>query len=170
MQWQTTKNIPMKRLILGLIIALNLFSFSQAKDKAMADSTSIAPIEEKSIPVYRDSLGNVKDDDTVYTELEIIPEFPGGMREMMTFISKHFHPTEEMIEECHSFRVVARFIVEKDGTLSNFEPYGRHPATRVTYHFIEDVLKKMPAFKPAMKDGKPVRCYYVIPLNWEPRY
>jgi len=60
--------ISMKRLILGLIIALSLLSCSQAKDKAMATSSSITPIEEKSIPVYKDSLGHVIDDDTVYTE------------------------------------------------------------------------------------------------------
>lgn len=158
----------MKRLILGLIIALSLLSCSQAKDKAMATSSSITPIEEKSIPVYKDSLGHVIDDDTVYTELEIMPEYPGGTGEMMTFISKHFHVTEEMNEECN-FKVVVQFIVEKDGTLTNFEPYGKYYPILATNHFIEDVLKKMPPFKPGMKDGKPVRCYFIIPVHWRPQ-
>jgi len=161
--------MPMKRLIIGAIITLSLLSCHHLKGNAMADNSAITPVEEKSIPVYKDSLGNVIDTDTVYTELEIMPEYPGGMTEMMKFISKNFHPTEEMYEENQSSRVCARFIVEKDGILTNFEPYGKLPVTKVTHHFIDDVLKKMPAFKPAMKDGKPVRCYFIVPINWRPQ-
>ncbi len=61
-------------------------------------------------------------------------------------------------------KVIIGFVVEKDGRLTNFKierklwPEFDKEALRV--------IRKMPRWKPALLNGKPVRCNYTIPINF----
>lgn len=105
-----------------------------------------------------------EDDKTIYNSagIEVQPEFPGGNKILFTFISKNFKYTDEMKENELKGRVVASFVVEKDGSLSDIK------VIRSIGYGTEDevlrILKSMPKWIPGEQNGKKVRCSYVIPI------
>lgn len=107
-------------------------------------------------------------DDEIITVTETLPEFPGGTEQMMAFLSKHVkYPAAAKGEQGV---VPVRFVVEKDGSLSNFEAMTVldrkvHPA--LVKEAIKTV-KKMPKWSPATNGGKPARCYITIPIRFIP--
>ena len=60
-------------------------------------------------------------DDTVFDVCEQLPQFPGGMVKLMEFVSKNVNYPKEAINSGVQSRVTVRFIVEKDGSLTNAE-------------------------------------------------
>ncbi len=93
--------------------------------------------------------------------VEVKPEFPGGVSVFYKFIASNYNMPE--VKGGINGKVLVSFVVEKDGSLTDFKilkdiGYGTgQEAIRV--------LKLSPNWFPAMQDGKPVRCSYVIPLT-----
>lgn len=89
--------------------------------------------------------------------------FPGGEQDFIQFIQKKFKYPKAMLEAGESGSVEIRFVVEKDGTLSNFKiikssnPLFEEEALRV--------LKLSPKWIPGYVDGEPVRSYRILPIS-----
>jgi|GEM_PF-727467 len=100
----------------------------------------------------------------IFYEVEHNPEFPGGMQELYKFIAENLKYPAEAHENGIQGRTVVRFIVEKDGSVSNvdilkgFDANCDKEAVRV--------IQSLPNFKPGMQNGKPVRVYYTLPINF----
>ena len=94
-----------------------------------------------------------------------MPEFPGGQQAMFKFIAEHLKwPTT--VEECiGNWRVVIKFIVETDGTLSC--PQFVHRTDTAFENEALKVWRQFPRFKPAIKGGWPVRCRVVFPIRFK---
>jgi protein TonB len=60
-------------------------------------------------------------DTTVLLLVENMPEFPGGSEAMMKFISSNIRYPKAAIENSVQGRVVASFIVNTDGSLSDIK-------------------------------------------------
>ena len=99
-------------------------------------------LTDEDIDVEVTEVGCV-DNDTVYNIVEQMPEFPGGAEAMMKSIAGNIKYPEAAIDKNIEGRVFVSFVIEKDGSVSNV---------------------KMPKWKPGMKDGKPVRVSYQIPI------
>lgn len=107
----------------------------------------------------------VQVDDQVYMVTETLPVFPGGVDKMMQFISQNItYPSSAGDEEA---RVIVRFVVEKDGSITGYEVMRK--ANPLFEQAAIDVLKLMPAWTPATNGGKPVRCYMTIPIAFAAR-
>ena len=112
---------------------------------------------------YRDS--NIKEKELEIkafseTDIQVKPEFPGGIIGFRRYIAKNFQfPDEEDIKGI----VIVRFIVEIDGSLTDIKiirdvGYGTgKEAIRV--------LKSSPKWIAGQINGKNVRCSYQIPIN-----
>lgn len=91
------------------------------------------------------------------------PQFPGGITEFYKFIGKNFKMPAEVSKNKIEGKVFMEFMVEKDGSLSEFKEikglgYGLgDEAIRV--------LKLSPKWIPASKDGQPVRVSYSLPIS-----
>ena len=59
--------------------------------------------------------------DKVFEKLDEMPEFPGGGKAMMQWLSHNIQYPKDAIEAKIEGRVVVSFIVEKDGSISNAE-------------------------------------------------
>lgn len=92
-------------------------------------------------------------------------QYPGGEASMFKFLAENIKFPEELMKSGLSGRVVVRFTVEADGSLSNFEvirslsPEADAEALRV--------LKSMPQWEPAISNGKTVASTYVIPVSYK---
>ena len=95
----------------------------------------------------------------------VSPEYPGGVTAMIKFISQNLEYPKACQENGTQGRVGVRFIVGRDGTISNVnvlesvDPFWDKEAVRV--------IKAMPRWKPGMHKGKPVSVSYVVPVNFK---
>lgn len=131
--------------------------------------------------------------DRVYDVCEQLPQFPGGDVKLMEFISRNIKYPEIATENDVQGRVIVRFIVEKDGSLTNPEVLATSPGIgeaipiEVTSYKTEKerqdaedhnagvqalrdeairVVKAMPKWVPGKQNGKVVRCKYSIPVTY----
>ena len=97
------------------------------------------------------------------TILDKSPEYIGGMQLFYKFVGENFTISDEAIKEKISGKVFITFIVEKDGSLSNFKIL-----RDIGYGTGEEsvrVLKLSPKWKPGEIKGKPVRVQFSLPIT-----
>lgn len=94
--------------------------------------------------------------------LDVAPEYPGGLAKFYKEVANKFNAPE--IGTSKELKVFVSFVVEKDGTMSNIKViqdpgYGMGAeAIKV----LESIKKK---WKPGIKNGKPVRTAYSLPIK-----
>ncbi len=92
-----------------------------------------------------------------------LPEFQGGgLEKFRAWTQAGVDYPRESLENGEQGVVVLTFIVEKDGSLSNIEVI-KSPSRELSKAAI-DRVKKAPRWEPAMRNGKPVRLKYTLPI------
>lgn len=110
--------------------------------------------------------------DTIYTQVDIIPQFSGGARGWSTFLNKNLNvrSIQESIDEDSyiSFGLVQQanleFTVCEDGKVCDVDVLN---GDKISPEFKEEVLrvmKRSPRWKPAMRDGQPVKTRFRQPV------
>ena len=121
-----------------------------------------AEISSVSIPAMSKV---VLPDDSIYNNVEVMPEFPGGMEAMMKYLSENIKYPEQAKEKNTQGRVLVTFIVEKNGSISDVKVVKGigngcdEEAVRV--------ISAMPKWKPGMQNGKKVRVNFAIPISFK---
>jgi protein TonB len=117
---------------------------------------------EEYVPV--DIVEEEKDDAPPLRFVEEMPEPIGGFDAMYAFINSNIKYPEVARNNGISGQVFLEFVVEKDGSISSVKVLaGVYPdldqeAVRV--------IKLLPKWKPGKQMGKPVRCFYNIPIRF----
>ena len=169
--------VPLIACLTGInvkISAQNSSAASSVSAKPETSSAAAAPKQQPTKPAVDvtqqqqsnvpPKISNENDDKEVFVSVEHNPEFPGGMQELYKFIAENLKYPAEAHENGIQGRTVVRFIVEKDGSVSNvdilkgFDANCDKEAVRV--------VQSLPNFKPGMQNGKPVRVYYTLPINF----
>jgi TonB family protein len=92
--------------------------------------------------------------------------FPGGNDSLNAFIRKHVQFPEPERRLSKEGEVHIKFLVEKDGTLSDIQivkvVYGAPGFTKETMQ----LMRAMPKWTPAKTKGKIVRVYYTLPIRF----
>lgn len=95
---------------------------------------------------------------------EEMPEFPGGMEALNSFLTKEIQYPEVARNNGITGTVLVEFVVERDGRVSN---------AKVKVPLYPDCDKEavrgimaMPKWKPGKNMGKPVRCFYQVPVTF----
>jgi protein TonB len=95
---------------------------------------------------------------------EEMPEFPGGPEALNAFLTKEIQYPEVARNNGIMGTVLVEFVVEKDGRVSN---------AKVKVPLFPDCDKEavrgvmaMPKWKPGKNMGKPVRCFYQVPVTF----
>ena len=106
-----------------------------------------------------------KEEETkVFDVVEQMPSFPGGDAELMKFLSSHIKYPVVAEENGIQGRVIATFVVERDGSISDVkvvksvDPSLDKEAIRV--------LKSMPKWIPGKQNGSAVRVKYTVPVTF----
>ncbi len=141
----------------------------EKREETPKQSTSATTIYTSKTGEQYDRWGNridakETDTDAVFTFVEKTPEFPGGNTELIKFLQNNIkYPATERDNEIEG-TVFIKFIVEKDGSVSNAEvlksisPGLDKEALRVVNLF--------PNFSPGMQGGKPVRVSFTLPVKF----
>ncbi|MBP5679661.1 MAG: TonB family protein [Bacteroidales bacterium] len=121
------------------------------------------PDDQKSVQEWQGAT-NVSGEHAVFTAVEKMPQFPGGDTELMAFIRDNVKFPKECLDKGIQGRVVVRFIIEKDGSISDTEIL-RTPDDRLSTEAIR-VIKSMPKWTPGKQRGQVVRVSYVLPVTF----
>ena len=144
----------------ALLLAGNISCSSEATktDDVKENAATVKPdVEEVPIdkPVTKDE---------AFAVVEQMPEFPGGVKELMTYFKDNIKYPKAAQENGIQGRVIVQFVVEKDGTPTEFkvmrsvDPDLDAEALRV--------MKEMPKWKPGMQKGQVVRVKYTVPVTF----
>ena len=106
-----------------------------------------------------------KDEDFVCVLYEQNPYFPGGDTALLNYIHQHLRYPEAAKNAGIEGRVLVQFVVETDGSLSNFHIFkSAHPL--LDEEAIR-VLKSMPNWIPGKLGHKTVRLRYTMPVTFK---
>lgn len=157
MKKQISKCVHAKNSLAMLFVLLSVSQFSTPAISAM-------PLNEEQTEV-KDSTSLPRTDENKFIQTEVQPEYPGGESALMTFIMKNLHYPAECAEKGIEGRVTLSFVIEEDGTVTDIQEM-RSPHPLLTEEAAR-IIKGMPKWKPGMKDGKPVRVKYVLPITFK---
>jgi TonB family protein len=169
--WRLLATLP----VLAILMIANTRVTAQEMDAEMEENKSITVIQSEtdgettSYNITSSGDLHVKptqpDNDSIYQIVDQMPEYPGGVEAMMKYVAENVKYPEKAKDEEISGRVFISFVIEKDGSVSNVE------LKRGIGGGCDDeavrVVKAMPKWKPGIKDGKPVRVSYMMPINFK---
>lgn len=112
-----------------------------------------------------DTSKNETDEDIIFSVVEKIASFPGGQEKLYAFLSENLIYPRKAIEEGAQGRVYVKFVVEKDGSLSNITLMKK--ATPELDEEALRVINLMPKWEPAKQRDVPVRSYYILPIVFQ---
>ena len=107
------------------------------------------------------SLQNDKiDSNAIYTKVETLPEFPGGMMGFYAYVSQSYNVPPAFKG---AGNLILTFVVEKDGSLTDIKTV-RDLGSGTGEEAVR-ILKLSPKWKPGIQDGVPVRVNFTLPLK-----
>jgi protein TonB len=96
------------------------------------------------------------------TTLDVMPEYPGGIKNFYKYIGDHFDKPE--IDDIKTVTVIVMFVIEKDGSITDVR-VARDPGYGMAKEATR-VLKSMKTkWKAGKKDGQNVRTAYSLPIT-----
>lgn len=101
----------------------------------------------------------------VFTIVEEMPDFPGGMAKLGEYLAKNIKYPQMAREAGIQGKVFINFVVEKDGSIADVKVM-RGIGGGCDEEAIR-VVKSMPKWKPGKQRGKAVRVSYNLPVNFK---
>lgn len=148
-------------LAIALLLASNISCVSNEKK---AEQTAETPAETPALQEVESTSQETETptEKLIFTVVEEMPEFTGGMGECMKFISKNIQYPPEAIEKEIQGRVIVQMVITDEGDVTDakvvrgVDPLLDKEALRV--------INLMPKWKPGKQRGKAVNVKYTIPV------
>ncbi|MGZ3813692.1 MAG: M56 family metallopeptidase, partial [Mucilaginibacter sp.] len=114
------KNRSQKKALLKYGLSLPLFVLMIILSSATMINSSNSFFPDKN-PLQSKAKSSQTDQGPIFTEVEHVPSYPGGVDKFYAFLQKNIKYPAKMREKNVQGKVYIGFIVEKDGTLSNLK-------------------------------------------------
>ena len=121
-------------------------------------------VQKKVKPAEKPNARDAEPEEGAFDVVEHMPQFPGGPAALMQFLSQSVKYPKEAVEKNIQGRVIASFVVEKDGSITeatvrrSIDPSLDAEALRV--------IGTMPKWEPGRQHGEAVRVKYTIPISF----
>lgn len=93
-----------------------------------------------------------------------MPQYPSGINGLISFLSENINYPEDAEKQGIEGKVIVSFVVDTDGTIKDAE------VVQKVYPSLDAeavrVIMSMPKWKPATKQGVPVRVRYKLPISF----
>ena len=131
------------------------------------DEAQVEVQNEEAVEVVETVKEEVKEEEEpeVFVVVEEMPVFPGGIGELMRYISDHLNYPELAKENNIQGKIIVRFCVTPTGGISKVsllrgvDPELDAEAIRV--------VKSLPQFKPGKQLGRPVPVWFTVPIIFQ---
>ena len=148
-------------LAIALLLASNISCVSNEKK---AEQTAETPTATPALQEVESTSQETEPptEKLIFTVVEEMPEFTGGMGECMKFINKNIQYPPEAIEKEIQGRVIVQMVITDEGDVTDakvvrgVDPLLDKEALRV--------INLMPKWKPGKQRGKAVNVKYTIPV------
>ena len=133
------------------------------KDEEQGDIRMIAKGNVKAVydlPVEQDNNST----DEVFQVVENMPEFPGGMAELMKFLQQNIKYPEQAQKDSIQGRVIVQFTIKKTGEVSD-PTIMRSVSPELDAEAIR-VINAMPLWTPGEQKGEPVNVKFTLPIQF----
>ena len=153
--------------------------------KALSDGQEKLAIEDAEIPTIQNAIH----DDPIFEVVEEPAQYPGGQAALMQYLAQNIRYPKISAENGVQGRILVQFVIEKDGSLSNFKivkdakpvsdgitanaqgtaaegnniPQEAYGALNIE---ALRVLRGMPNWTPAKQRGLEVRMRYTLPITF----
>ena len=105
-----------------------------------------------------------EDVNKVFDAVEVQASYPGGMDKFYSYLQKTMKYPAVDRENNVTGKVYVKFIVNLDGSLTDVEAV-RSPSQTLSDEAIR-VVKGSNKWKPGIQNGRPVRSYFTVPINF----
>lgn len=130
---------------------------------AMVESISVKSQQRMSLQISKSGV-LLRAEERAVTDAEEMPEFPGGERAMLAFLSSNLKYPQDANVKGIQGRVFVSFEIDKMGKIEDAW------VIRGAYPSLDDeairVVKSMPKWKPGMVGGEPVNVLFTLPVNF----
>ena len=106
-----------------------------------------------------------KEDNKVFEAVEQPPAFPGGEAALMKWLSSNIRYPESAQQNGTQGRVIIRFVVEKDGSISDVK-VAKGVDKELDNEAVR-VVKRMPKWQPGKNNGQAVRTAFNLPVTFK---
>lgn len=127
--------------------------------------TNSSNAQSDTIQSTHNDLNNQHRGDSIYMIVDKLPEFPGGVKELMKQLYDNIQYPTEAIAKGVEGRVIANFIVEKEGNISNVNIIKGVDSLLDTE--AARVILDMPKWIPGELKGEVVRVRYTLPVSFK---
>lgn len=94
---------------------------------------------------------------------EKMPEYEGGEKALLNFLGENIRYPESALKDSIQGRVIVQFVISKSGNVSDVNVMRKvNPALDEEASRVVKLLK----FTPGEVDGKPVDCFYTLPVEF----
>lgn len=108
--------------------------------------------------------GNISTSAKIEDFVDIMPEFPGGDQALMDYLGKKTEYPAELQAEGISGKVMLKFVVNEDGSISNITVI--QPDNPRFNQAAIKVVKNMPKWIPGSQGGERVKVYFELPFSF----
>lgn len=140
---------------------------SKGDDKPVASDIQVVSAtkanNENSKPIPTDPVKDSNGEE-VFMVVENMPEFPGGMAELMKFLQQNIKYPEQARKDSIQGRVIVQFTIKKTGEVSNATVI-RSVSPELDTEAIR-VINAMPLWTPGEQKGEPVNVKFTLPIQF----
>lgn len=130
----------------------------------LADGKSGKPVPDKTKEIAIDDENASQGTGVIYTSVEQVPEFPGGLNALGRFLGTNIRYPKADRDKGIQGRVILTFVVEADGSLSGFKIL-KGVSPDIDAEALR-VMAKSPKWEPGVESSKKVRVQYSIPISF----
>lgn len=127
-------------------------------------SLIVMAITTRAQQVSSDEKQVVVDPSSIFTSVEQMPQFPGGMEKFMEYLKTNLKYPAVARQNYVQGKVFVRFIVEKDGSLTDVKIV--RGIGNGCDEEAQRLVKSSPKWNPGIQNGTPVRVYYTLPVSF----
>ena len=99
------------------------------------------------------------------TSKDVEPQFPGGTQALLDFVSACMRYPKQSMDAGVQGKVLVSFVVDVDGSITDVEVL--RGVDNLLDWEAKRIVKRMPHFAPGIRNGRPSRFRYNIPINFK---
>lgn len=100
--------------------------------------------------------------ESVFTFVEQMPEFPGGEQALYKFLSDNIVYPKTAKEQGLEAKIYIRFVVTETGEITN--PVSMKQSPKILEDEAIRVIKAMPKWRPGKQNGRAVSVFFQLPI------
>ncbi|MBL7920873.1 MAG: energy transducer TonB [Bacteroidia bacterium] len=140
------------------VIIIVLFGIQSAISQTVTEPVPVIAIEDSK---------PIEERTEVFTLAEQMPEYPEGKELLYAYINNTLKLPKKVKENAISAKVFTKFIVTEKGAITDIYILKGIKDCKECDEEAVRVIKTITKFNPAKMGGKPVKCYYNLPIKFE---